>query len=66
MNSMLFKLGPVCWPEMLMAKVKYRIRQRDLQLSFKTDSGSVFTFDCHPSIFVAPRQQILIIWSKLI
>ena len=43
MNSMLFELGPVCWPEMLMAKVKYRIKQRDLQLSFKTDPGSIFT-----------------------
>ena len=48
----------LCWPEMLIVKAKYCIKQRDLWSSFKTNSGSIFTFDpVDPPIFVAPRQQ---------
>ena len=32
MNSRLFELGPVCWPQMLMAKAKYCIKQRQNRL----------------------------------
>ena len=34
-----FELGSICWPKLLKAKAKYCIKQRDLRLSFKTDSG---------------------------
>ena len=55
---MIFELSPVCWPEMLIVKAKYCIKQQDL---WSADSGSIYFHLRHDPvdspIFVAPRQQ---------
>ena len=48
----------LCWPEMLIVKAKYCIKQQDL---WSSDSGSIYFHSRHEPvdspIFVAPRQQ---------